>query len=1151
MLSSLLWCTVYDAARLADARVLERGLRDHHPDDALVALFVGTDEPPPWEGVETLTLDDLPDGPEAWQHVALSPPALRDRVLMGPLLATVAARGEDTVGFLSCALRVTAPLTPLVDAVSGDAGTVIAFVPMVDGRLPDDGRHPAAAMVSGAGLVNPRVLVARSGAALTTLLAGWPAFSEPEVDERPDEFTADAVQRHLDRAATSGTARVIHDPGLGLAYWNLALREVQGPEDALTAAGAPVRLLDLSGFDAEDAAYRWRGQDRVRMSAVPGLDELLRGHAAELLEGAGAIREPPFLADFAGRPLDRWHRELLREALAASAVSDPPWTPEGLAQWDTWLSEPAGGGAALGLTRYHLALWDHRADLREAYPHPEGPDAPGFAEWLATYGTEQQSMPSHLLPEMPERPAGAGPAAILPWGVNVAGFFRSELGLGEAARLLIAGLDAATVPALPVQGTFVPPCRQEAEFTFTTPAEAVYPINILCLNGDLVPTFAQEAGPGFFAGRKTIALWWWEIVDAFPADWVGAFDHVDEIWVATEHIQRAIAPHSPVPVVRIPLPVVVPRVRPFTRAELGFPDDGFVFFFMFDYHSTAARKNPVGHVEAFKRAFPPGSGAKLVLKCINADRMPAQHDRTLLAIGDHPDIHIVDRYVTADQKTAMIAAADCYVSLHRSEGFGLTPAEAMALGKPVIATRYGGVLDFMNDENGYLVDCTEVKVGKSAHPYPADGTWAEPDLDHAARLMREVVEDPEGAARRGAAAAQFIREHHAPAAAGLPIRARLQLLYDRLSAEAPALGLDPGRAVDRAAVDGRMAAGLPAVRGATAPAKRPLRSVTARALAPWLDRQTAIDRAILASIDELHQKIDRVAHEIDARASHHLREERAQTLAALRRARGRVDDHERWLWGLQQHLTESRTAFEHHLAEHGSAPWMSTQFERWEDPVAGPVEGFRTPTPPAASPYRAFEDRFRGPRGHVIEAQRPYASLLEGYGPVLDCGCGRGELLEVLREAGIPAAGVDLDEGMVTDARAAGLEVSVGDAVAGLRETTRGSLGGVTAMQVIEHLPYPVLLEFLRAAEAALRRDGRLVVETVNPYWLPARNAFWVDPTHEHPLFPEVVLELCREAGFASGFVRYTEASGDLDHDRAHSAAYAIVAQAAPAQNGS
>ena len=140
----------------------------------------------------------------------------------------------------------------------------------------------------------------------------------------------------------------------------------------------------------------------------------------------------------------------------------------------------------------------------------------------------------------------------------------------------------------------------------------------------------------------------------------------------------------------------------------------------------------------------------------------------------------MDAYVTGAEKNAMLASCDCYVSLHRSEGFGLTVAEAMLLGKPVIATRYGGTLEFMNDENSYLVRWEPTAVGEGAYPYSPEDIWAEPDLDHAAELMRHVVAQHDEARQRGLLARRHILERHSPAIAGEAMRRRLALIHEHL-----------------------------------------------------------------------------------------------------------------------------------------------------------------------------------------------------------------------------------------------------------------------------------------------------------------------------------------------------------------------------------
>jgi glycosyltransferase involved in cell wall biosynthesis len=224
--------------------------------------------------------------------------------------------------------------------------------------------------------------------------------------------------------------------------------------------------------------------------------------------------------------------------------------------------------------------------------------------------------------------------------------------------------------------------------------------------------------------------------------------------------------------VALPPPVQRPA-EPAEPLRLGVPD-GFLFLFVFDYLSTVQRKNPVGLVEAFKRAFAPGDGPQLLIKTINGPLRPLSEEEVLWAVDGREDIHVIDRSLSTDELNGLMAACDCYVSLHRAEGFGLTLAEAMALGKPAIATRYSGNVDFMNDENSYLVDFEIGRVGPECEIYPPEGEWAEPSVEHAAELMRRVYEDPEEAERRGARGAADVARTLSPEATGAAMRRRLE-----------------------------------------------------------------------------------------------------------------------------------------------------------------------------------------------------------------------------------------------------------------------------------------------------------------------------------------------------------------------------------------
>jgi cyclopropane fatty-acyl-phospholipid synthase-like methyltransferase len=161
---------------------------------------------------------------------------------------------------------------------------------------------------------------------------------------------------------------------------------------------------------------------------------------------------------------------------------------------------------------------------------------------------------------------------------------------------------------------------------------------------------------------------------------------------------------------------------------------------------------------------------------------------------------------------------------------------------------------------------------------------------------------------------------------------------------------------------------------------------------------------------------------------------------------------------------------------------------------------------------------------------------------VLDVGFGRGELLDLLREAGVEARGVDADAGMVDHVRAKGHDVVLGNANDYLRDLEAETLGAIVALEVVEHLPYETLMEFLTLARSRLREDGLLLFETVNPHAVHAMKAFWVDPTHEHPIFPEVALELCRLSGFAQAFWFHPTGHGSFDADRESEPVYAVAA---------
>lgn len=318
-----------------------------------------------------------------------------------------------------------------------------------------------------------------------------------------------------------------------------------------------------------------------------------------------------------------------------------------------------------------------------------------------------------------------------------------------------------------------------------------------------------------------------------------------------------------------------------------------------------------------------------------------------------------------------------------------------------------------------------------------------------------------------------------------------------------------------------------------------------------------LDDAVDARIDQLDARLAEVGSSQDAslQALERRLEALAGQLDTLERqpeALDRIDALDRRLETLDgltvelmQGVDRLRRDLDPLVGAARSEPYMEgAPFTRFTVPGAGQVLGYRDGSgeeQPAA--YRAFEDVFRGSEERVRELQRPYLALIGEREPVLDLGCGRGEFLDLLKERGITYVGIDPDAGMVERCRAKGHEhVELADAASYLERQPESQLEVIFSAQVIEHMLPAELERVLDLARGALSPDGLLIAETVNPHAPDALKAFWVDPTHQHPIFPEVALVLCRIAGFRSAYVFFPGGSGDVDRDRESCPAYAVVA---------
>jgi glycosyltransferase involved in cell wall biosynthesis len=362
-------------------------------------------------------------------------------------------------------------------------------------------------------------------------------------------------------------------------------------------------------------------------------------------------------------------------------------------------------------------------------------------------------------------------------GVNVIGYVRSEMGIGESVRCVIRAARASGLPIAVKSVDAKGPYRLGDRSIATDDREFPHPLNLFHVNADQAELTIGRVGAGFIRGKYNVGYWHWEL-EEFPDRWLPSFKFFDEIWTPSTFCQAAIARKSPIPVLRMPHAVRVDDDCAVSRADFSIPADRFVFLAIVDLLSVSERKNPTGVITAFRRAFGNSKDCHLVLKISHAQQRPHEM-AALTAAAAGLRVTFIDRTIDRAQVNGLIRTCDCLVSLHRSEGFGLPIAEAMYLSKPVVVTNYSGNTDFTRPDNAFLVEYDLTRVPKGCDPYDEGAVWAEPRLDHAVKQMQVVFDNAGQREDRANRAGEYIRRHLAPEVVGKLIRERLELVLSR------------------------------------------------------------------------------------------------------------------------------------------------------------------------------------------------------------------------------------------------------------------------------------------------------------------------------------------------------------------------------------
>lgn len=378
------------------------------------------------------------------------------------------------------------------------------------------------------------------------------------------------------------------------------------------------------------------------------------------------------------------------------------------------------------------------------------------------------------------------PVPVAPLRLNLWGHLSGGFGLGEGARATARALVAAGVQ---VQWCDLPLATHPNDQPLpevTTPRQAAA-VDLIHTNPNILENTQGLVSQLNLQAPLRIGYWAWEL-ESFPRGWERGFVGLDQLWCPSNFTANSLGLRSPIPVTSLPHLLDWPRaerlyqLRTRTVRQTVRQSQPFTCLFAFDYWSTVGRKNPYGVIEAFQQAFPQQRWlpqqreARLVLKLASSEQFPEATQALRERIASDPRITLLTQHLSSHAFDALYAQADVLVSLHRSEGFGLSLAEAMAVALPVVATAYSGNLDFMPIGSAELIPYQLQPIQRSEGDYRAGALWAEPDLEAAARALHRLATDPAHAARLGERGRTTVRQLLATERLAAIVRQRLATL---------------------------------------------------------------------------------------------------------------------------------------------------------------------------------------------------------------------------------------------------------------------------------------------------------------------------------------------------------------------------------------
>ena len=801
-------CTAVSKNYLAFARVLSKSLREQHPSIRIFVLLVdhleGAFDPAqePFEVIEIEDLDNIPDPKNfffKYKPIELNTAAK-------PYLFEYLFRkyGFTKLIFLDPDILILDSLKTVWDLLDSHN---IVLTPHITEPY-DDNLRPDEKHILQSGIFNLGFIAMANTSVTNDFLRWW--------QKRLYEFCFMDISQgmHVDQNWVNFApvmfegVHILKDPAYNIAYWNLHShgRAMSFEKGKWHVHGKLAVFFHFSGIDLKDLEKISTHQTRFILSSFPNLRPLFELYRDLLLEnGYEECRKWRYAYGYFdnGVPITDFIRKSYNSFTKTGGYFSNPFSSSHSQSFFNWLNhsmESEKPGLLYPITHLMAYIYNNRGDIKSAHPQPQGADRMGFSRWFATHGKKDNQLDDAFIPgtqrfkefSFPTQAPQSGvfaprqdrpkhsltPETLrkLPLGVNYAGYFRGEFGVAVAARNYIHALQTTRIPS--VLNNIIATNHRNHDATFSDFSDDnPYFINIIHVNADQAERFRDLKGRQYYKDHYNIGFWVWEL-EKFPAKWLARFENYQEIWVPSEFCRRSIGQVSPIAVTKIKHPILLDEkaIRP-NRSKFQIAKDEFSFLFVFDYLSVFERKNPVEMIRAFQKAFGKTDKVCLIVKSINSHSAP-EKSAQIHTLSEGYNIRFIDRHLDPEDMLSLMASVDCFVSLHRSEGFGLGMAQSMYIGKPVIATGYSGNMDFMTDENSFLVNFELVELQEDYKPYEKGNMWAEPDFDHAVELMRLVYNDRALAERKAQQAEKDIKNELSPQAIGVEMQARIKQIYE-------------------------------------------------------------------------------------------------------------------------------------------------------------------------------------------------------------------------------------------------------------------------------------------------------------------------------------------------------------------------------------